>query len=57
MLLCRLAWDRDQGALFNMVLRYFEQLRKEECDDETVLAETAIAAMKEWLKQHPKGLL
>jgi len=40
-----------------MVLRYFEQLRKEECDDETVLAETAIAAMKEWLKQHPKGLL
>jgi len=54
---CRLAWDRDQGALFNMVLRNFEQLRKEECDDETVLAETVIAAMKEWLKQHPKGLL
>jgi len=54
---CGLAWDRDQGALLSMVLRYFERLRKEECDDETTLAETVIAAMREWLEKRPKGLL
>jgi ribosomal protein L37AE/L43A len=54
---CRLAWDKDQGALFNMVLRYFARLRKEESDDETTLGETVVAAMKEWLEKHPEGLL
>jgi len=54
---CGLAWDRDQGALLNMVLRYFERLRKDECDDVTTLAETVMAAMREWLEKHPKGLL
>ena len=54
---CGLSWDRDQGALFNMVLRYFARLRREESNDETTLGETVVAAMKEWLEKHPKGLL
>jgi hypothetical protein len=40
-----------------MVLRYFERLRKNECDDVTTLAETVMAAMREWLEKHPEGLL
>ena len=45
-----------QGALYNLATIYFERLRKEECGDETALAERALASLKQWLEKHPKAL-
>jgi hypothetical protein len=34
----------------------FERLRKEECDDDAVIAERILAALREWLEEHPNIL-
>jgi ribosomal protein S27AE len=49
---CGLRWDRDKGVHYNMVYSYFERLRKEECDDDSVLAARVLAALREWLEKH-----
>jgi ribosomal protein S27AE len=54
---CGLRWDRDKGVHYNMVYSYFEKLRKEECDDDSVLAERVLAALREWLEEHPNALM
>ena len=53
---CGLRWDRDKGVHYNMLVNYFEKLRKEECDDDTVMAERVLAALREWLEEHPNIL-
>jgi predicted RNA-binding Zn-ribbon protein involved in translation (DUF1610 family) len=54
---CGMRWDRDEGVHYTMVVRYFERLRKEEGDDETVMAERVLAALKEWLEENPNILM
>jgi predicted RNA-binding Zn-ribbon protein involved in translation (DUF1610 family) len=54
---CGLRWDRDKGVHYNMVYSYFERLRKEECDDDSVLAARVLAALREWLEKHPNALM
>jgi len=49
---CHLRWDRDKGVHYNMLVNYFEKLRKEECDDDSVLAERMLSALREWLEKH-----
>jgi len=49
---CGLRWDRDKGVHYNMLVNYFKKLRKEECDDDTVMAERVLAALGEWLEEH-----
>jgi hypothetical protein len=40
-----------------MVYSYFEKMVKEECDDDTVMAERILAALREWLEEHPNALI
>jgi len=40
---CGVMWDRDKGAAFNLVTKYFERMRKEERDGISALAERALA--------------
>jgi ribosomal protein S27AE len=54
---CGLRWDRDKGVHYNMLVNYFEKLRKEECDDDSVMAERILAALREWLERHPNALM
>jgi predicted RNA-binding Zn-ribbon protein involved in translation (DUF1610 family) len=54
---CGLRWDRDKGVHYNMLVNYFEKLRKEECDDDSVMAERILAALGEWLEKHPNALM
>jgi predicted RNA-binding Zn-ribbon protein involved in translation (DUF1610 family) len=54
---CGMRWDRDEGVHYTIVVRYFERLRKEEGDDETVMAERVLAALKEWLEENPNILM
>jgi ribosomal protein S27AE len=53
---CGLRWDRDKGVHYNMVYNYFARMVKEECDDDSVMAERILAALKEWLEKHPNIL-
>jgi ribosomal protein S27AE len=53
---CGLRWDRDKGVHYNMLVNYFEKLRKEECDDDTVMAERVLAALREWLEKYSHTL-
>jgi len=53
---CGLRWDRDKGVHYNMLVNYFEKLRKEECDDDSVMAERVLAALREWLEKHSHTL-
>jgi len=53
---CHLRWDRDKGVHYNMLVNYFEKLRKEECDDDSVLAERVLSALREWLEEHSHTL-
>jgi len=53
---CGLRWDRDKGVHYNMVYSYFARMVKEECDDDTVMAERVLAALREWLEKHPNIL-
>jgi predicted RNA-binding Zn-ribbon protein involved in translation (DUF1610 family) len=54
---CGLRWDRDKGVHYNMVYSYFARMVKEECDDDTVMAERVLAALREWLEKHPNALM
>jgi ribosomal protein L37AE/L43A len=54
---CGLRWDRDKGVHYSMLVNYFEKLRKEECDDDSVMAERVLAALGEWLEKHPNALM
>jgi ribosomal protein S27AE len=49
---CHLRWDRDKGVHYNILVNYFEKLRKEECDDDSVLAERVLSLLREWLEKH-----
>jgi predicted RNA-binding Zn-ribbon protein involved in translation (DUF1610 family) len=49
---CGLRWDRDKGVHYNMVYSYFARMVKEECDDDSVLAERVLSALREWLEEH-----
>ena len=40
-----------------MIYSYFERLRKEECDDDSVMAERVLTALSEWLEKHPNALM
>jgi ribosomal protein S27AE len=53
---CGLRWDRDKGVHYNMLYSYFEKLRKEECDDDSVLAERVLSLLREWLEKHSHTL-
>jgi ribosomal protein S27AE len=53
---CGLRWDRDKGVHYNMVYNYFARMVKEECDDDSVLAERVLSALREWLEKHPNIL-
>jgi ribosomal protein L37AE/L43A len=53
---CGLRWDRDKGVHYNMVYSYFARMVKEECDDDSVLAERILAALREWLEEHSHTL-
>jgi len=53
---CHLRWDRDKGVHYNMLYNYFARMVKEECDDDTVMAERVLAALREWLEKHPNIL-
>jgi ribosomal protein S27AE len=53
---CGLRWDRDKGVHYNMVYSYFARMVKEECDDDSVMAERVLAALREWLEKHPNIL-
>jgi ribosomal protein S27AE len=53
---CGLRWDRDKGVLFNLFYRYFENVMKEECDDDSVLAERILSELEKWLEKHPNAL-
>jgi ribosomal protein S27AE len=54
---CGLRWDRDKGVHYNMVYSYFARMAKEECDDDSVLAERVLSALREWLEKHPNALM
>ena len=54
---CGLRWDRDKGVHYSMLVNYFKKLRKEECDDDSVMAERILAALREWLEKHPNALM
>jgi ribosomal protein S27AE len=49
---CHLRWDRDKGVHYNMLYNYFARMVKEECDDDSVLAERVLSALREWLEKH-----
>ena len=51
---CGLRWDRDKGVHYNTVYSYFERLRREE--RVSVLAERALASLKQWLLEHTRAL-
>jgi ribosomal protein S27AE len=53
---CHLRWDRDKGVHYNMVYSYFARMVKEECDDDSVLAERVLSLLREWLEKHPNIL-
>jgi predicted RNA-binding Zn-ribbon protein involved in translation (DUF1610 family) len=53
---CGLRWDRDKGVHYNMVYSYFARMVKEECDDDSVLAERVLSALREWLEKHSHTL-
>ena len=53
---CGLRWDRDKGVHYNMVYSYFARMVKEECDDDGVLAERVLSALREWLERHSHTL-
>jgi hypothetical protein len=53
---CGLRWDRDKGVHYNMLVNYFARMVKEECDDDTVMAKRVLAALREWLEEHPNIL-
>jgi len=53
---CGVAWDRDKGALYNLVTKYFEKKKKERHYGTSALAERALASLKEWLSKHSKAL-
>jgi len=53
---CGLRWDRDKGVHYNMLVNYFKKLRKEECDDDSVMAERVLSALGEWLEKHSHTL-
>jgi ribosomal protein S27AE len=53
---CHLRWDRDKGVHYNMLYSYFARMVKEECDDDSVMAERVLAALREWLEKHPNIL-
>jgi ribosomal protein S27AE len=53
---CGLRWDRDKGLHYNMVYSYFARMVKEECDDDGVLAERVLSALREWLEKHSHTL-
>jgi len=54
---CGLRWDRDKGVHYSMVYSYFARMVKEECDDDSVMAERILAALREWLEKHPNALM
>jgi len=54
---CGLRWDRDKGVHYSMVYSYFARMAKEECDDDSVLAERVLSALREWLEKHPNALM
>jgi predicted RNA-binding Zn-ribbon protein involved in translation (DUF1610 family) len=54
---CGLRWDRDKGVHYNMLVNYFARMVKEECDDDTVMAERVLSALREWLEKHPNALM
>jgi ribosomal protein S27AE len=54
---CHLRWDRDKGVHYNMVYSYFARMVKEECDDDSVMAERVLSALREWLEKHPSALM
>jgi len=49
---CGLRWDRDKGVHYNMVYSYFARMVKEECDDDSVMAERVLNLLREWLEKH-----
>jgi hypothetical protein len=49
---CGLRWDRDKGVHYNMVYSYFARMVKEECDDDSVMAERVLNLLREWLERH-----
>ena len=51
---CGVAWDRDKGALYNLVTKYFEKMKKERYT--SALAAQALASLKQWLSEHPRAL-
>jgi hypothetical protein len=53
---CGLRWDRDKGALYNLAYSYFARMIREECDDYAAMAERILAALREWLVEHPSIL-
>jgi ribosomal protein L37AE/L43A len=53
---CHLRWDRDKGVHYNMLVNYFARMVKEECDDDSVLAERVLSALREWLEKHSHTL-
>jgi ribosomal protein S27AE len=54
---CGLRWDRDKGVHYNMLVNYFARMVKEECDDDTVMAERVLSLLREWLEKHPNALM
>jgi ribosomal protein S27AE len=54
---CGLRWDRDKGVHYNMVYNYFARMVKEECDDDSVMAERVLSLLREWLEKHPNALM
>jgi len=53
---CGIMWDRDKGATFNLVTKYFEKMKKERRDGTSALAAQALVSLKEWLSKHSKAL-
>jgi len=53
---CGLRWDRDKGVHYNILVNYFKKLRKEECDDDSVMAERVLSLLREWLEKHSHTL-
>jgi ribosomal protein S27AE len=53
---CHLRWDRDKGVHYNMIYSYFARMVKEECDDDSVLAERVLSLLREWLEKHSHTL-
>jgi ribosomal protein L37AE/L43A len=53
---CGLRWDRDKGVHYSMLVNYFKKLRKEECDDDSVMAERVLSLLREWLEKHSHTL-